>query len=172
MAAITTCDLCDAYSAELQIAEPLLRNFGGRTVFHGPIATLRLFEDNTMVRSALEQPGNGHILVVDGGGSRRCALLGDQLAELGRHHGWAGAVIYGCIRDSAILATMDFGVKALDAHPLRSAKRGQGASDVAVRFAGVTFNSGDYLYADADGLVVATRPLHHPDPSLAPEPRA
>ena len=160
MAAITTCDLCDAYSGELQIAEPLLRDFGGRTGFHGPITTLRLFEDNALVRSALEQPGDGRILVIDGGGSRRCALLGDQLAELGLRHGWTGAVIYGCVRDSAILAGIDFGIKALDVHPLRSIKRGQGETNVAVRFAGVTFNSGDYLYADADGLVLANRPLH------------
>lgn len=160
MAAVTTCDLCDQYSSELQIADPLLRDFGSRRPFHGPIVTLRLFEDNVLLRAALEEPGNGRVLVVDGGGSLRCALLGDHLAAIGRENGWTGAVIYGCVRDSALLADMDFGVKALAAYPLRSAKRGQGDRDVTVRFAGVTFRSGAYLYADPDGIVVANRALH------------
>lgn len=156
---ISTCDLCDRYDAELQIAEPLLHDFGGRLTFHGPILTLRLFEDNVLLRGTLTEPGAGRVLVVDGGGSLRCALLGDQLAALGLGNGWAGAVIYGCVRDSAVLATLDFGVKALGVHPLRSSKRGQGERGVPVRFAGVTFRSGDYIYADSDGLVVASRPL-------------
>lgn len=157
---IHTTDLCDAHSEVLQIADPLFRDFGGRLAFHGPIVTLKLFEDNSLVRNALEQAGDGRVLIVDGGGSLRCALLGDQLAALGQRNGWAGVVVYGCVRDTAELAVTDLGVKALAACPLKSRKRGQGERDVPVRFAGVTFRSGHYLYADGDGVIVAEQILH------------
>jgi regulator of ribonuclease activity A len=116
-----TVDLCDQYSAELHVAAPIFRDYGGKIAFCGPISTVQVFEDNVLVRAALEEPGAGRVLVIDGGGSLRCALLGDQLAALGLGNGWAGVVINGCIRDVATLAGLPFGVKALAATPLRSA---------------------------------------------------
>jgi len=121
----------------------------------GPIATLKLFEDNTLVRKALEQPGSGRVLVVDGGGSTRCALVGDRLATLAKDNGWAGIIVYGCIRDSAVIAGIEVGVKAIGTTPRKSVKRGEGQQDIAVTFGGVTFEPGAHLYADADGVVVA-----------------
>lgn len=159
MSTLTT-DLCDSHADAVQVADPVFRDFGGRMAFHGPILTLKLFEDNSLVRAALEQQGESRVLVVDGGGSLRCALVGDQLAALGQRNGWAGIVVYACVRDTAELANIDIGIKALAAHPLRSVKRGQGERDVIVRFAGVTFRSGQYLYADTDGLIVAEQALH------------
>ena len=154
-----TTDLCDEFSDRLQIAEPLFGDYGGETLFCGIIATVKVFEDNSLVRAALEEPGEGRVLVVDGGGSTRCALLGDQLAELAEENGWAGVVVNGCIRDSAAIAEIDIGVKALAVHPLKSVKRGVGERDVAVRFAGVQFVPGYHLYADEDGLIVSEKPL-------------
>lgn len=152
---LATTDLCDAYSDQLQVVEPLFRDFGGRVHFHGAIATLKVFEDNSLVRRALETPGEERVLVVDGGGSLRCALLGDQLGELAVKNGWAGIVVYGCIRDSDAIGQLDLGVKAITTHPLKSVKRGGGQENIDVRFLGVTFRPGAWLYADADGIVVS-----------------
>ncbi len=159
-----TADLCDQHEAQVRagavrIVAPMFRSFGKRCAFNGPIATLKVFEDNALVRSALETPGNGRVLVVDGGGSLRCALVGDQLAQLGQRNGWAGIVVYGCIRDSTAIAEMDIGVFAIGTHPLKSIKKGVGDADVPLIFGGVTFNPGDQLYADADGVVVSGSPL-------------
>lgn len=154
-----TTDLSDAHP-EVPAIEPMFSDFGGIDAFHGPAHTLKIFEDNTLVRAALEQPGDGKVLVVDGGGSMRCALLGDQLAELAVRNGWVGVIVYGCIRDAAAIEEMDIGVKALAAHPKKSEKRGTGQEGVAVTFGGVTIRSGDMIYADADGVLVATEPLH------------
>ncbi|MEO7912279.1 MAG: ribonuclease E activity regulator RraA [Roseiflexaceae bacterium] len=154
-----TVDLCDQYADQLQVATPIFRDYGGRLAFSGSISTVQVHEDNVLVRAALEEPGNGRVLVVDGGGSLHCALVGDQLAALGLSNGWAGVVINGCIRDIAALAELPFGVKALAANPLRSAKRGMGARDIQVVFAGLTCTPGHYLYADADGVIVAERAL-------------
>ncbi|MDQ2695974.1 MAG: ribonuclease E activity regulator RraA [Pseudomonadota bacterium] len=154
-----TADLCDEFADRVQIAEPLLWDFGGRVGFYGPITTVKVFEDNSLVRAALEEPGAGRVLVVDGGGSQRCALLGDQIGEMAEANGWAGVVIYGCIRDCAAIGEMNLGVKAMGTHPLKSVKRGVGERDVPVRFAGVTFIPGHHLYADEDGIVVAAQPL-------------
>lgn len=156
---IKTADLCDAHAAELHVAEPIFRDYGGAAAFGGPISTVQVYEDNMLVRAALEQPGHGRVLVVDGGGSLRCALVGDLLAGLGVQNGWAGLVVYGCIRDSAEIARLPIGVRALATNPLRSAKRGEGQRDAPVTFAGVTFVPGQHLYADADGIVVAERAL-------------
>jgi regulator of ribonuclease activity A len=154
-----TADLSDA-NAQAQIAEPLLRDFGGMHKFHGPVATLKVFEDNALVRSLLEEPGAGRVLVIDGGGSMRCALVGGNLAQLGVDNGWHGLIVYGCIRDSEEMRAMPIGVKALAAHPRRSEKGlHTGHRDRAVTFAGVTFKSGQWLYADADGILVAATPL-------------
>ncbi len=159
-----TADLCDQYedqvrAGKVRILEPMLNSYGGRTVFHGLVATLKLYEDNSLVRKTLESPGNGRVLVIDGGGSLRCALVGDQLAQLGAANGWAGIVVYGCIRDSHAIGEMDIGVLALDTHPLKSIKRNVGESDINVTFGGVSFVPSHYLYADEDGVLVSTDKL-------------
>lgn len=156
---VVTADLCDANPDKIQVAEPLFTHYGLRRSFSGPAKTLRLFEDNTLVRATLETPGEGRVLVVDGGGSRRCALLGDNLAQLLHDNGWAGAVIYGCIRDSAEISGMDVAVRALATHPRKSRKRGEGDQDVTVGFAGVSIRPGDHIYADADGVLVSAEEL-------------
>ncbi len=162
MAYLTT-DLCDAYAEDpevhLRVVNPMFLGFGGRQRFAGPVTTLKLFEDNVLVGEALREPGDGGVLVVDGGGSMRCALLGDRLAAAGRDNGWAGVVIYGCVRDSAELAGIDLGVQALNTHPLKSQKKGLGERDVSVSFAGVTLQPGEWIYVDEDGIVVADRQL-------------
>lgn len=152
-------DLCNQFSDRLQIAEPVFGDYGGEMMFSGPIVTLKVFEDNALVRKVLEEPGEGRVLVVDGGGSTRCALLGDQLAELAEDQGWAGVVVNGCIRDSAAIGEIGIGVKALGVHPLKTIKRNTGERNIPVCFAGVTFQPGHYLYADEDGLLVSEKPL-------------
>lgn len=132
----------------------MFRDFGGQTTFFGPIATVKVHEDNALVRQALEEPGRGRVLVVDGGGSLRCALVGDRLAALALDNGWTGIIVNGCIRDSAAIAEIAVGVKALATHPQKSIKRGEGVRDLAVTFAGVTFTPGQVVYADADGVVI------------------
>lgn len=155
-----TADLYDAHSGNVQVAEPIFRDYGGNPAFHGPVKTLKVFEDNSLVRQALEQEGEGRVLVVDGGGSMRCALLGDNLGALAIENGWAGLLVYGCVRDSSLLKTMGLGVKALGTNPRRSVKKGAGDEEVLVTFAGLTIHSGDHLYADEDGIIVSTSPLH------------
>jgi regulator of ribonuclease activity A len=154
-----TPDLCDEFGAEVRVADPVFRDFGGVERFAGPIATLRVFEDNALIRQALEVPGAGRVLVVDGGGSLRSALVGGNLAALAHKNGWSGLVVYGCIRDVAEVANTPVGVKALHAVPRRSAKAGAGERGISVVFAGVTFAPGAWLYADRDGIVVADRKL-------------
>lgn len=158
-----TTDLCDEHSDNLphkfQIAEPIFQDFGSTTRFHGPITTLKIFEDNSLVRETLETESNRGVLVVDGGGSQRCALLGGNLAVLAQDNGWAGIVVYGCIRDREEIEKTTVGVKALAAHPLKSNKQGIGEKDIPVRFAGVNFEPGGWLYADVDGIVVSAEPL-------------
>lgn len=170
-----TADLCDRYETllgdSLRVAAPVFRHFGGQPRFHGQITTLKLFEDNSLVRETLGTAGLGRVLVVDGGGSLRCALLGDQLALLAEKHGWSGIVINGCIRDSVAINHTQIGVRALAIHPQKSVKRGQGERDLPVTFAGVCFRPGDWLYADEDGLLVSTSPLSHPDSSSEPSLR-
>jgi regulator of ribonuclease activity A len=156
---LPTTDLCDKYSDELQSADPIFADFGGRLAFSGPVSTVKCFEDNSLVRGALEEPGEGRVLVVDGGGSDRCALMGDNVAQLVIDNGWAGALIYGFIRDSEEIAGLDMAVKALGTHPLKSNKRNLGDRDVPVRFAGVDFRPGQWLYADADGVIVSEKEL-------------
>ncbi|MFR0674703.1 ribonuclease E activity regulator RraA [Enterobacterales bacterium AW_CKDN230030176-1A_HGKHYDSX7] len=158
-----TPDLCDAYPDLIQVLEPMFSNFGGRDAFGGPIVTLKCFEDNSKVREQVEQPGEGRVLVVDGGGSLRRALLGDMLAAKAAKNGWAGLLIYGCVRDVDALAQTDVGVQALASHPLATEKRGLGDIDVPVTFAGVTFHPGHYLYADNNGVIVSPSPLRMPE---------
>ena len=154
-----TPDLCDEFEESVRVADPLFRDFGGAGSFHGPIATVRVFEDNVLVREELETEGQRRVLVVDGGGSTRCALLGDRLGRFAYENSWAGIVINGCIRDSEEISRITVGVMALHAVPRRSAKSGVGERDVPVSFAGITFTPGHYLYADADGVIVADRDL-------------
>lgn len=158
-----TPDLCDAYPELVQVLEPLFSNFGGRDSFGGQIVTLKCFEDNSLVKEQVELDGKGKVLVVDGGGSLRCALLGDMLAEKAAKNGWEGLVIYGCVRDVDILIQTDVGVQALASHPKKSNKRGVGELDVPVTFAGVTFRSGEYVYADNNGVLVSPSPLKMPE---------
>ncbi|CCG04231.1 ribonuclease E activity regulator RraA [Blastococcus saxobsidens] len=149
-----TTDLCDA-DAEAQVCEPVFRAFGGRPAFAGPITTLKVFEDNTLVREAVGRPGAGRVLVVDGGGSRRCSLFGGNLAVAAATNGWAGVVVHGCVRDVAELAAHPIGVRALASFP-RSSEPGlhSGQAGLPVRFAGVLFREGAWLCADEDGIVV------------------
>lgn len=154
----TTPDLCDTHP-DVQVAEPLFRGYGGRVAFHGAIATVRCHEDNSRVRELAGTPGQGRVMVVDGGGSLRRALLGDQIAATAARNGWAGFLIHGAVRDVEVLAQLDLGVQALAAHPMKTEKRGLGEVDVPVRFAGVDFHPGHWLYADANGVIVSARKL-------------
>ena len=149
-----TTDISDAHP-EAQVCEPIFQAFGGAATFSGPITTLKVFEDNTLIKQAVEGPGEGRALVVDGGGSRRCGLVGGNLAVSAATNGWAGIVVYGCIRDAAEIAEQPIGVRALAAMPRRS-ERGlhSGRAAVPVTFAGVVFREGEWLCADADGIVV------------------
>ncbi|HRP75696.1 MAG TPA: ribonuclease E activity regulator RraA [Rhodocyclaceae bacterium] len=157
---IQTADLCDANEGRISVVTPMFNSYGGHSAFGGPIATLKIFEDNSLVRSTLGSPGHGRVLVVDGGGSMRCALVGDQLAVLAVSNGWAGIIVYGCIRDSVAIRSMELGVFALGTHPLKSIKKGVGESDLPVTFGGVTFTPGHHIYADEDGVIVSATALH------------
>ncbi|QKS31192.1 MAG: ribonuclease E activity regulator RraA [Candidatus Accumulibacter similis] len=161
---ISTPDLLDRHEAKtvdgsVRVVAPIFRRYGGRPGFCGRIVTLKLFEDNSLVREVLAEDGHGRVLLIDGGGSLRCALVGDQLAILAQRNGWEGIVVYGCIRDSDPIARIDLGLRALNTHPLKSIKKGVGERDLAVTFAGVTFRPGDWIYVDADGIVVSDQPL-------------
>ncbi|MFL5494034.1 MAG: ribonuclease E activity regulator RraA [Gemmatimonadales bacterium] len=155
----TTPDLCDEFPQHVHAAAPVFHDWGGERSFAGMIETVRVFEDNALVRQVLETPGQGRVLVVDGGGSVRCALLGGRLAALAHENGWSGIVVHGCVRDSAELADIPVGVKALHAVPMKSGKTGTGQRGIPVSFAGVTFAPRAYLYADRDGILVADRDL-------------
>jgi regulator of ribonuclease activity A len=158
-----TTDLSDAHP-EAQVCEPVFSSYGGRRAFYGPVHTIKVFEDNALVRSTLETPGDGRVLVVDGGGSRRCALVGGNLAKLGVSNGWAGVLVHGCIRDAREIAGYDLGVMALATHPRKSEKGLHSAASARdVTFAGVTFRPGAWLYADDDGVVVADHAIHVTD---------
>ena len=155
----STADLYDAYEDKVQVAEPLYRDYGGVRAFHGRTATVKVFEDNSLVRQALEEAGEGRVLVVDGGGSLRCALLGDNLAALALKNGWVGVWLHGCVRDTRVLAGLGLGIKALASNPRKSVKHGAGERGVLVAMAGVTIHDGDYVYADEDGVLVCSTPF-------------
>lgn len=154
-----TADLCDTHNDAVRVVDPMFISLGGKPAFCGRISTLKVFEDNTLVRSTLETAGEGRVLVVDGGGSMRCAMVGDQLGVLAVKNGWAGIVVYGCIRDSKAIGQMPVGVFALGTHPRKSVKKGVGDADIPVTFGGVTFTPGEFLYADEDGVVVSATAL-------------
>ena len=155
----STPDLCDRYGDRVRVAEPIFRDFGGRLAFAGEIETVRVLEDNALVRRILEGEGRGRVLVVDGQGSRRCALIGGRLATLASANGWAGLVVHGCVRDLNEIAAAAVGVKALAPCPRPPAKTGTGDRGVPVTFAGITFTPGHHLWADQDGLVVGDSAL-------------
>lgn len=157
-----TPDLCDAYPEHVQVLEPMFSNFGGRDSFGGEIVTVKCHEDNSLVRAQVDIDGKGKVLVVDGGGSLRCALLGDMLAQKAVHNGWEGILIYGCIRDVDVIAQLDIGVQALATHPMKTDKRGVGDHNIPVTFAGVTLRPGSYLYADNNGVIISPVPLSMP----------
>ena len=160
----STCDLCDAHEDQLHdgsfaVLPPLFHHYGKRVVFAGQAATLKVFEDNVLVRKALETSGNGRVLVIDGGGSLRCALVGGNLAVLAEKNGWAGIIVNGCVRDTGEINACDIGVRALAAHPQRSIRKGVGDVDIKVSISGVSIRPGDWIYADADGVLVSQQEL-------------
>ena len=152
-------DICDDFPEGIRVLEPLFSDYGKNRRFGGEIITIKCFEDNSLVRDLVNKEGNGRVIVVDGGASLRHALLGDLLAGKAAENGWAGLVINGCVRDVEILETIDLGIRALSCHPLKTDKRGEGQLNVAVSFAGVRFNPGSFLYADANGMVLACKDL-------------
>jgi regulator of ribonuclease activity A len=154
----TTADLADAHE-ELQSCEFQFRSFGRSPRFWGAISTVRCRHDNALAKRVLSQPGAGRVLVIDGDGSMKCALVGDVMAGMAVANGWAGIVVHGAIRDSAAMAMLDLGIKALGTNPRKSAKAGVGEVDLPVEFGGAVFTPGDYLYADEDGIVVSARAL-------------
>lgn len=170
-APFATCDICDAHrnaaSDMLRVLPPVFRDFGGRRSFCGPVCTVKCFEDNSLVKAAVESCGYletpagriGRVLVVDGAGSLRRALLGGNLGAAAARNGWAGVVIDGCVRDVAELAEQDVGIRALASLPMPTERQGQGLKDLPVQIQGVWVHPGDWLYADADGMVLGRQPL-------------
>jgi len=158
----STPDLCDAHPDKVRVLQPMFNSYGGRKIFGGRIVTVKCFEDNSLVKDNVGRPGQGCVLVVDGGGSLRRALLGDMLAESAVNNGWAGLLIYGCIRDVDIIGQLDLGVQALATIPVKTEKRGIGDYLVPVTFGGVTFNPGEYVYADNNGVIVSSEALELP----------
>ena len=156
-----TADLCDAYSQELQYISLPFKDYGSVIAFYGEIETVQCFEDNSFVKKTLQEEGRNRVLVVDGGGSLGCALLGDLLAQLAIDNHWRGVVINGCIRDSDIIANLNIGVKALATHPRKSEKKSRGTCNIEINLGGASCKPGDWLYADSDGIVVGTKALHN-----------
>jgi regulator of ribonuclease activity A len=153
-----TCDLCDAHKNDtdgnFRVLPPVFHDYGKRLKFCGPVSTVKCFEDNSLVKAAVDSPGLGRVLVVDGGASLRRALVGGNLGAAAAKNGWAGVVVDGCVRDAAELAACDVGIRALALMPLPTEKRNEGQRDVPVQLQGVWVRTGDWLYADADGMVV------------------
>ncbi|PCJ90799.1 MAG: ribonuclease activity regulator protein RraA [Porticoccaceae bacterium] len=159
----STPDLCDDNPDLVQVLEPMLANFGGRDSFGGEIVTIKCHEDNSLVKENAGKAGYGKVMVVDGGGSLRRALLGDMIAENAVKNGWEGLIIYGCVRDVDALASLDLGIQAIGCIPLKTDKRGIGDLNVPLTFGGVTFKPGHYVYADNNGVIISTEPLSSPD---------
>lgn len=156
---IVTPDLCDEYPDLVQVLTPMLQNFGGIDSFGGEIVTVKCFEDNSIVKEQVGLPGQGKVMVVDGGGSMRNALLGDMLAEKAAENGWEGLIIYGCIRDVDVIRQTKLGVQAISTNPRKTEKRGIGDLNIPVTFGGITFVPGQYVYADNNGVIVAPTKL-------------
>ncbi|HSB96572.1 MAG TPA: ribonuclease E activity regulator RraA [Spongiibacteraceae bacterium] len=156
---MSTPDLCDQFPDDVQVLTPMFNSYGGIANFGGEIITVKCFEDNSLVKEQLGLTGVGKVLVVDGGGSLRKALLGDMIAASAVKNGWAGVIIYGCIRDVDAIGEMQLGVQALNTVPLKTEKRGIGDLNIPVTFGGVTFKPGEFVYADRNGVIVASKAL-------------
>lgn len=158
---LSTADLCDTHSTDtaFQIAEPIFQSFGANPCFSGQISTVKVFEDNVIIRKLLEQKVSNRVLVIDGGGSHRCALLGGDLANTACNNGWQGIIIYGCIRDSDEINKLSIGIRALHTQPLKSHKKGTGETVCTCVFTGIHFKTDHYLYADNDGIIVSKNSL-------------
>jgi regulator of ribonuclease activity A len=159
-----TTDICDANEdlitkGQLRVCAPVFKTYGGLNRFKGAAVTLKVFEDNTWVRTLLDEPGQGRVLVIDGGGSTRCALVGGNLGVLAEKNNWAGIVVFGCVRDTLELAQSKVGIRALAAHPQKSVKRNVGERDLVIDIAGTVVKPGDMIYADEDGVIVSDKPL-------------
>jgi regulator of ribonuclease activity A len=163
-AGFSTCDFCDAHktdhSGHFRVLRPVFKDFGGRSVFQGPVLTVKCYEDNSHVKVAVESAGQGRVLVVDGAGSLKRALLGGNLAAAAARNGWAGVVVDGCVRDSAELAVLPIGIRALALNPMPTLRADQGQTGGAVLIQGTAVHTGDWLYADADGMVLSPEALH------------
>ena len=163
---IATTDLCDQFENDIHaglihVLPPVFQSYGQAQAFHGQAVTFKVFEDNTLIKKALENDnGTGKVMIVDGGASVRCALVGGNIAKAGTQNGWAGIVVDGCVRDTGEINELAIGVRALAAMPLRSLKKGAGERDLGVYIQGVRVNPGDWVYADADGVVVSPKALH------------
>ena len=163
---IATTDLCDQFENDIHaglihVLPPVFQSFGQAQAFHGQAVTFKVFEDNTLIKKALENDnGTGKVMVIDGGASVRCALVGGNIAKAGTQNGWAGIVVDGCVRDTGEINELAIGVRALAAMPLRSLKKGAGERDLGVHIQGVRVNPGDWVYADADGIVVSPKAQH------------
>jgi regulator of ribonuclease activity A len=156
---LKTAYLCDQFGDSVAVAEPIFRDFGRTKTFGGQIVTVKVFEDNALVRTLVQTAGHSRVLVIDGGGSLRCALLGERLAWRAHECGWAGIVVNGCIRDAADMAEIPIGIKAINTNPKTSRRDGGGEQNVPVHFAGITFVPGHYLHADPDGIIVSAQEL-------------
>lgn len=160
----STCDFCDAHKGDddelVRVLPPLFQSWGAKHSFAGPVSTVKCFEDNSLVKTACDRPGNGGVLVIDGGGSLRRALVGGNIAAVAAANGWSGIVVHGCVRDAAELDASNLGIRALALVPMPTLKREQGQANVVLNFCGVTVRPGDWLYADADGMVISAGPLH------------
>lgn len=154
-----TPDLCDDNPELVKVVEPIFNNYGGKRAFGGEIVTVKCHEDNSVVKKQASEPGHGKVMVVDGGGSLRCALLGDLIAEKAVENGWEGLIIFGCIRDVDAIAELDLGVQALRTIPIKSVRKDRGDLNIEITFGGVTFKPGNYVYADNNGVIASTKAL-------------
>lgn len=164
MAYLATAEACDTNSAllasgDLRVLPPIFKIYGQCRVFAGPIVTLKVFEDNVLVRELLETKGEGSVLVIDGAASMRCALVGGNLGQLAQNMGWAGILVNGCIRDVDEINACDIGVRALASHPQKSNKKGAGEKHIPVHIAGTVIREGEWLYADSDGILISKTEL-------------
>ncbi len=156
---IVTADLWDEHTTALKVLNLELKNYGRKTSFYGEVVTLKVYEDNSYLRKTLEENGKGKVLVVDGGGSKRCALVGDNIASLANENDWEGIIIYGCIRDSKVIKTMDVGIKAIGTCPVKSRKQNVGSKGETLLIEGTEIISGDYIYSDEDGILLSSGKL-------------
>ncbi|MCH8059918.1 MAG: ribonuclease E activity regulator RraA [Proteobacteria bacterium] len=156
---IVTPNLCDENPETVGAVAPIFNTYGGKSAFGGEIVTVKCFEDNTVVKAQAAEDGAGKVMVVDGGGSMRCALVGDMIAANAMKNGWLGLIIYGCIRDVDAISTLDIGIQALNSMPIRSVRENRGELNIEISFGGVTFKPGEYVYADNNGVIISPQSL-------------